>query len=48
MPDNAVYYHAAYAAAAVLYGGYVVTLVWRARRYRQRESGIGNRESVAS
>jgi hypothetical protein len=43
MPDNAVYYHAAYAAAAVLYGGYVVTLVWRARRYGKREMGNGKR-----
>ena len=32
MPDNASYYHAAYVTAAVLYGGYVVSLLVRARR----------------
>lgn len=32
MPDNASYYLAAYVTAAVLYGGYVVSLVVRARR----------------
>ena len=37
MPDNAVFYHVAYAAAAVIYGGYVVSLVVRSRRTRARE-----------
>jgi len=37
MPDNAVYYHAAYIAAAVIYGGYIVSLVIRTRRARDRE-----------
>jgi hypothetical protein len=37
MPDNAVFFHAAYAAAAVIYGGYVVSLVVRSRRTRARE-----------
>ena len=32
MPDNASYFHAAYVTAAVLYGGYIVSLVVRARR----------------
>jgi hypothetical protein len=45
MPDNAVYYHAAYIAAAVIYGGYVVSLILRSRRARDRErrrANIGN------
>jgi hypothetical protein len=37
MPDNAVFYHAAYIAAAVIYGGYIVSLVIRTRRARDRE-----------
>ena len=37
MPDNAVFYHAAYIAAAVVYGGYIVSLLLRSRRVRQRE-----------
>jgi hypothetical protein len=37
MPDNAVYYHAAYIAAAVVYGGYVISLLVRTRRARDRE-----------
>lgn len=36
MPDNAAYYHAAYVAAAALYGGYALTLWWRAKRIRER------------
>jgi hypothetical protein len=37
MPDNAVFFHAAYTAAVVIYGGYVVSLVVRSRRTRARE-----------
>jgi hypothetical protein len=37
MPDNAVFFHVAYAAAIVIYGGYVVSLVVRSRRTRARE-----------
>lgn len=37
MPDNAIYYHAAYIAAAVIYGGYVVSLIIRGRRLRERQ-----------
>lgn len=37
MPDNAVFYHAAYTAAAIIYGGYVISLVVRSRRTRARE-----------
>lgn len=35
MPDTAAYYYAAYAAAAALYAGYIVSLWWRARRPRK-------------
>lgn len=34
-PDTAPYYHAAYVAAALFYGGYVLSLWWRARRTRK-------------
>jgi heme exporter protein D len=40
MPDNAIYYHLAYAATVVLYGLYAFTLVLRRRaleRRRERE-----------
>ena len=36
-PDNAVFFHIAYTAAAVIYGGYVVSLVVRSKRTRDRE-----------
>ena len=36
MPDNAIFYHAAYVAAAVVYGAYVVSLVARRRRVQER------------
>jgi hypothetical protein len=36
MPDNAIYYHAAYVAAAVIFGGYAVSIWWRGRRVRAR------------
>ncbi len=36
-PDNAVFFHVAYAAAIVIYGGYVVSLVVRGKRTRARE-----------
>ena len=36
MPDNAIYYHLAYIAGAVLYGGYIVSLVIRTRRANER------------
>jgi len=35
MPDTSAYYHAAYVLAGVLYGGYVLSLWWRARRWRK-------------
>ena len=36
MPDNAGYYHAAYALAATVYAAYGVSIWWRARRVRER------------
>ena len=36
MPDNAIYYHAAYIAAGVVYGGYIISLLIRGRRARDR------------
>lgn len=41
MADNAVYYHAAYIAAGLVYGGYVVSLIVRARRARERQRRRG-------
>ena len=37
MPENSAYYHAAYIAAAVIYGGYILSLAIRGRRARERE-----------
>lgn len=31
VPQNAYWYHLAYAVAAVVYGGYIVSLWWRKR-----------------
>lgn len=36
VPDTSAYFHAAYIAAAVLYGGYVLSLWIRMRRVRER------------
>jgi len=33
-PDTTSYYHAAYVVAGALYLGYVLSLWWRARRFR--------------
>ena len=33
IPDNAIYFEVAYAAAAIIYGAYAVSIWWRARRY---------------
>lgn len=35
MPDNAFYFHTAYAAAAVIYGAYAWSIWRRSRRMRQ-------------
>ena len=37
-PENASYFHAAYIAAAVIYGGYIAILWARARALRARAS----------
>ena len=37
MPDNAIYYQLAYAAVALIYGTYAVSLVVRSRRLAERE-----------
>jgi hypothetical protein len=37
MPDNAIFYQAAYIAAAVVYGSYVVSLLIRTRRANARK-----------
>jgi hypothetical protein len=37
-PENAGYYHAAYAAAAIIWTAYAVSLWWRTRRVRERLS----------
>lgn len=34
-PETDAYYYAAYIAAGVLYGGYVLSLWWRGRRLRK-------------
>ena len=47
MPDNAVYYHAAYIAAAVVYGAYTISLVVRTRRARNRARRMRGDEGVA-
>ena len=44
MPDNAGYFQAAYVVAAVLYGGYVLSLALRARRL-SRQAGNGKWET---
>lgn len=36
-PENSEYFIAAYTAATLVYGGYVVSLLLRARRARERK-----------
>jgi hypothetical protein len=50
IPDNAGYYHAAYAAAAVIYALYAASIWWRGRRLREsrratEDAGAPHRES---
>jgi hypothetical protein len=45
MPDNAIFYQLAYAAAAVVYGGYLISIYVRARRARERERQRGTLRS---
>jgi hypothetical protein len=42
MPDNAIYYQAAYVVAGVVYAAYVVSLVVRARRVRRRQEEMAS------
>lgn len=48
MLDNAVYYRAAYAAAAVVYVLYTASLWWRGRAVARREAELGLRRDDAS
>lgn len=45
MPDNAIYYQLAYAAAALLYLGYGLSLVQRRRRLDEREARLAERQA---
>ena len=38
-PDNSIYYHAAYIAAAVIYAAYTASITWRHRALRRRRNG---------
>ena len=44
MPDNASYFHAAYAVAAVVYLGYAALLVRRRARTRAALRALGQTE----
>lgn len=44
-PDTATYYHIAYTWAAVLYGGYALSLWRRARRVRARLESANRSDS---
>ena len=46
MPDNAIYYQLAYAAVALIYGAYTVSLVTRSRRLAERERRYMERDST--
>jgi hypothetical protein len=35
-PQDAFWYHLAYTLAAVVYGGYALSLVWRRRRWQKK------------
>jgi hypothetical protein len=37
MPDNAIFYHAAYIAGGIVYAGYIVSLAIRVRRANERK-----------
>ena len=36
--NNAVYYHVAYVVAALVYGGYTLSIWWRDRELARREA----------
>ena len=39
-PDNAIFYQLAYAAAAVIYVGYAISLVMRRRKLEERAAAL--------
>jgi len=41
MPENAGFFHAAYIAATVIYGGYILSLFMRTKRARERQRRAG-------
>jgi hypothetical protein len=45
--DNAVYYEAAYAAAALIYLAYTGTLWWRGRQLARRADALDRRDRAA-
>ena len=45
MPDNAIYYQLAYAATAIVYVGYGVSLWLRTRRLGERERSAAARDA---
>lgn len=44
MPENAGYYHAAYALTATIYAAYAISIWWRGRRVRERLKGTSARD----
>ena len=48
MPQNAVYYHAAYVVAATVYVLYSASLWWRGRALSRREAELGMRRGDTS
>ena len=47
-PDNAIYYQAAYGIAGVVYGAYIVSLIVRARRVRDRQARLAKNDVAGS
>jgi len=43
IPDNAFWYHAAYAVVVVVYAGYAVSIWWRRRAVARRIASHGTR-----
>ena len=44
MPDNAIYYQLAYAATAIVYAGYGLSLWLRSRRMDRRQDRASTRD----
>ena len=47
-PDNSIYYQAAYTVAGVVYGAYIISLIVRARRVRDRQDELAKRGVAGS